>query len=68
MLVSYPTWALHRADMWAAILTVTSQSEVNRVQSGDSTTMVAALLGAANWGGASGLVSTLHYIIIVRYS
>ncbi len=45
--------------MWAAILTVTSQSEVNRVQSGDSNTiMVAALLGADNWGGASGLVST----------
>ena len=28
------------------------------MQSGDSNTMVAALLGADNWGGASGLVST----------
>jgi hypothetical protein len=51
MLVSCPTWALHRADMWAAILTVPSQSEVNRVQGGDSNaTMVAALLGAGQLG------------------
>ena len=43
---------------WAAILDVTSQSEVNRVQGGEPNTMVAALLGADKWGGAAGLVST----------
>jgi len=50
LVLSCPAWGPHRAEMWAAILEVTSRREVSRVQAGDPGAVLEALLGADRWG------------------